>query len=266
LVEARKKWKRFAGAGILVTFLNVVVGAIGLAVGFGIPFAILALSFGINTMTVAISVFVGVLVGFAAFGWVNVSLMLTAPIVMMEDSGVRSAMRRSMSLMRRSFATAAAAFIIMFLVPVISAGTISAVVTFAARSFDKPEVENPSNAPVVENAVPFEQAEQKEERVQVDLGRFGAKVSDSTRERNPVKYALLDSLLQIILLPLQIIITSFTSIIVALLYLNTRQAGGEPLADIWTKFELADQPKKKWQERVRQRLIQSGRISGTSKS
>jgi len=66
-------------------------------------------------------------------------------------------------------------------------------------------------------------------------------------------------------LPIQIIVTSFTAIIVALLYLKTRQAGGESLQDLLAKFEETDQPRKKWQERVRQRLIQSGRLTMTSK-
>jgi hypothetical protein len=60
------------------------------------------------------------------------------------------------------------------------------------------------------------------------------------------------------------VVTSFTAIIVALLYLKTRQAGGETIQDLVTKFEDSEHPRKKWQERVRQRLIQSGRI--TSKS
>jgi hypothetical protein len=59
-------------------------------------------------------------------------------------------------------------------------------------------------------------------------------------------------------------VISFTAIIVALLYLKTRQAGGEPLQDLLARFEDADKPRKKWQERVRQRLIQSGRITSRS--
>jgi len=83
--------------------------------------------------------------------------------------------------------------------------------------------------------------------------------------RTRVTDAVLESLLQVLLLPLQIITTSFTSIIIALLYLKTRLAGGESLQDLLSKFEETDRPRKKWQERVRQRLIQSGRLTTTSK-
>ena len=82
--------------------------------------------------------------------------------------------------------------------------------------------------------------------------------------RTKVKDALLESLTQILLLPLQIIFTSFTALISALLYLKTRQAAGEPLEDLLDKFEETEHPRKKWQERVRQRLIQSGRITSRS--
>ena len=83
--------------------------------------------------------------------------------------------------------------------------------------------------------------------------------------RSRLKDTILETLLQVLLLPIQIIVTSFTAIIVALLYLKTRQAGGESLQDLLAKFEETDQPRKKWQERVRQRLIQSGRLTMTSK-
>ncbi len=78
--------------------------------------------------------------------------------------------------------------------------------------------------------------------------------------RSRVKHAVLESLIQIILLPLQIFTLSFSAIIVALLYLKTRLAGGESMTDLLERFEDDDRPRKKWQERVRARLIQSGRI------
>ncbi len=63
-----------------------------------------------------------------------------------------------------------------------------------------------------------------------------------------LKNTLLETLLQILLLPIQIVVTSFTAIIVALLYLKTRQAGGERMEDLLFKFDENDWPRKKWQE------------------
>ncbi len=79
-----------------------------------------------------------------------------------------------------------------------------------------------------------------------------------------VRKTVLDSLIQIFWLPMQILVFSFSAIIVALLYLKTRLAGGESMNDLIERFEDDGRPRKKWQERVRQRLIQSGRISSKS--
>jgi hypothetical protein len=105
-----------------------------------------------------------------------------------------------------------------------------------------------------------------EKQININFGNnSGIKISNLDKDMGSrVKNTVLESLLQILLLPIQIVVTSFTAIIVALLYLKTRQAGGEPMQELVTKFEDSEHPRKKWQERVRQRLIQSGRI--TSKS
>jgi len=75
-----------------------------------------------------------------------------------------------------------------------------------------------------------------------------------------VKLVVLESAVQLFWLPLQIIVLSFSGIIVALLYIKTRRAGGESMHDLIERFEDDGRPKKKWQERVRARLIQSGRV------
>ncbi|MCC6451627.1 MAG: hypothetical protein IT171_01990 [Acidobacteria bacterium] len=72
-----------------------------------------------------------------------------------------------------------------------------------------------------------------------------------------VKHTLLESIFQIIWLPVQIIVLSFSAIIVALLYLKTRLAGGESMDDLVDRFDDDDRPKKKWQQRVRRRRLHS---------
>jgi hypothetical protein len=53
-----------------------------------------------------------------------------------------------------------------------------------------------------------------------------------------------ESLQTFLMLPVQIVITSLSAIIFALLYLKTRQAGGENLGDLLRQFEGTDQPRK----------------------
>ena len=79
-----------------------------------------------------------------------------------------------------------------------------------------------------------------------------------------IKETVQEALTQILMLPFQILIGSFSSVIVALLYLKTRQVGGESMKDLLAQFEESDQPRTNWQRRVHARLEQSGKL--TSKS
>jgi hypothetical protein len=79
-----------------------------------------------------------------------------------------------------------------------------------------------------------------------------------------IRATVREALTQILLFPMSVLIGSFSSIVVALLYLKTRQVGGESMQDLLAQFEEADQPRTNWQRRVHKRLEQSGRI--TSKS
>ena len=74
--------------------------------------------------------------------------------------------------------------------------------------------------------------------------------------------SLRDLLFQLIWFPVAILITSFTQVLMALMYVKTRQAGGEPMRDLLKQFEDDDKPQTRWQKRIHKRLLQSGRITG----
>ena len=241
LREARKKWKAFAGTGILSTVLSVLIGIVTCGIGFLVT---------------------------------SVLWMLLAPVVMMENTSGRAALRRSKELVKRSLATSVAAFCILFLIPTVAAGLVSFVVNATAVTVDQTaekisvvrsggdtEAAEPASAPPA--AVP-EKEEEKSISFSIGGGQKVQLNGTGKDMRSRLRDTALETLLQILLLPIQIVATSFTAIIVALLYLKTRQAGGESLQQLLANFEDADQPRKKWQQRVRNRLIQSGRI--TSKS
>lgn len=61
------------------------------------------------------------------------------------------------------------------------------------------------------------------------------------------------------MLPFQIVLLPLSSIIIALLYLKTRQVGGESMQDLLSQFEEVEQPQTNWQRRVQARLMQSGK-------
>ena len=266
LKEARKKWRTFAGTGIFSTILSIVAGAVGGAVGFAIPFGVLALIFGVTGTVAIISAVFGGIAGAFAFMGTSVLLMLVAPVVMMENLRGWKALRRSRDLIRRSTVTSIAAFAIMFMIPFLSAGAMSLVVNITAKALETEQqtVSAPDASEEATRAVTEPEVE-KEANIgfSIDTGSGGIKFTGGSADmRKRLRDTILETLLQIFLLPMQILVTSFTAIIVALLYLKTRQAGGESLHDLLSKFEESEQPRKRWQERVRQRLIQSGRITG----
>lgn len=246
LRETRKKWKTFLGTGLITTVLTFALAIVTCGVGF-LVFTVL---------------------------W-----MLVAPVVMMENLRGRAALRRSRLLIKRSLATAVGSAFIMFLIPAIIAGAISLVVNLAAKGIDteaqkvKTAIEQQSTdtqtPPPVAVAEPTKSdvsdpaaAGKEKEDFAITYGQsppFRLKGKDMDMQTR-VKYTALESLIQLIWLPMQILVMSFSAIIVALLYLKTRLAGGESMNDLIERFEDDGRPRKKWQERVRERLIQSGRI------
>ncbi|MEO6655018.1 MAG: protein kinase [Pyrinomonadaceae bacterium] len=276
LKEARKKWKRMAGTGLLTALLPFVVCVLAAIAGFAAVGTLMLILYPITGSMTAVLVGGGIgagILGVIGFFAAYIVWMLVPPVVMMENVGIREALRRSRTLVRRSWATAAGAVCIMFLIPAIIAGSISYVVNVSGKAFDrKPEtqieaVKNAEDGAAETDQPQTEQTEDKRPEYNFGFGKYtfgrrnsaltgGAEMDMKTR----VKHTVLESLIQILWLPMQILVFSFSGIIVALLYLKTRLAGGESINDLIERFEDHGRPKKKWQERVRQRLIQSGRI------
>lgn len=262
LREAKRKWKTFAGAGILSTLFSIVFGGAVFGAAFSVIFLIGWIF--LPTGASALISFAGAgSLGFVGFLTASVLLMLAASVVMMEKTTVFQSMKRSANLVRRSAMTALAALLIMFAIPAAGAGIISLFVNTTATAIENKVGTGGNQAGDASSQSAPTTTENRESGVRFTYPRARVTTNGPTGE-NPIRDALLESLLQIILLPLQIIATSFTAIIVALLYLKTRQAGGETLRDLLSKFEETEAPRKKWQERMRGRLLQSGRTSSNS--
>ncbi len=278
LQEARRKWKKFMGSGVLVAiapFASAIAGAIAGCIVFGLIGLLASLFTGLGTVTAIITGVGGAIGCLVCFFVGYVLCMLVTPVVMMEPGRIRDAFVRSKRLTTRSFMTSMGAAAMLFLIPVILASSLSLVVSLAAKAIDpktqtQVAVEQQVNNPDPTAAEPVANSEKKNDTLNIQFGRsrtinIGPTENvDNADMRTQLKHTVLGSLVQIIWLPLQIIVLSFSAIIVALLYLKTRLAGGESMNDLIERFEDDERPQKKWQERVRQRLIQSGRI--TSKS
>ncbi len=269
LYEAGKKWKRFAGAGALNALMPILFGALGAILGFIAFAAIGGLLYPVTGSVGAIFITGAIgasLVTFVAFFGSYVAFMLVPPVVMMEKLSIRETFKRSTRLVKRSVATSAAAALLIFLIPAVVAGSISFVVNITARALDpkkaaeQTEITNTAEV-AAETAVTEEPGPPPSGNWRLSIG--GQKISQGREKdmRERVKETVLGSMIQILWLPMQIFVFSFSGIIVALLYHKTRLAGGESMNDLIERFEDDGRPRKKWQERVRARLIQSGRVS-----
>lgn len=199
--------------------------------------------------------------------YLSARYMLIAPSIMMEDLSGRAAFRRSSELFKRSLLTVLGTALIVYLIPTVLAIVMSFAIQGTIKGFS-PKNDEPTVA-----AAPKNNTEPNKEN-DLNISFNGQKVeisSNGESEEDKAKRTAMQkrvtfgtSIFEILWMPIIFVIQSFTSIITALLYFKTRQAGGESMMDLLEKFEDSERPKTKWQQRVEQRLIQSGRI--TSKS
>ncbi len=233
-----QRWKRLAGTGFLQS----------LAIFLGIALCLLP--------------------GIAA----AIFLSLVAPVVMMEGLKGFAAFKRSIALVRRSFLTTFAAVALLFFVPALFGAATGAIVALtvdkASEVNDKIQAAKDSDEPNNTPAASQNEGESvvSASDVNIKIGPTSSEVSvgDKKDRTSGMLRILRESLTSVLMLPIQILLTSLSAIIFALLYRKTRQAGGENLNDLLVQFEESEPTRKKWQERVRNRLIQSGRISSSS--
>ncbi len=197
----------------------------------------------------------------------SVTLALVAPVVMMENLRGFAAMKRSKALVLRSLGTTTAAVALLFFVPLVIGGLTGGIVALSVQSIaDKAAGKEKKAGGTTEGAANVAAEPPADDSVDIKIGP-GGKVTvnaDETSMIRRIARVARESLTSLIMLPIQILLTSLSSIIVALLYLKTRQAGGENLRDLFNQFEETEHPRKKWQERVRSRLRQSGRVTSRS--
>jgi len=239
----RQRWKTFAGTGMLSAILTLV----GYVLCF-VPGVIL-----------------------------SVVWALVAPVVMMEGLRGLAALKRSKTLVRRSLRTTAGAMILMFLVPVMVSGLVAFVVNTTVNSFGKDDEKAAvSQADISKNEgkksgddsqdIVVERA--NGEQININIGADkNVRINNKGEEKDfgeRLRAAIREALTQILLLPFSILVASFSSIVVALLYLKTRQIGGESIQELLGQFQETKQPQSNWQRRIRERLEHSGKL--TSKS
>jgi hypothetical protein len=92
---------------------------------------------------------------------------------------------------------------------------------------------------------------------------IGFVVVSAMKAFNPagVKANLFSVSVQVLQLPANIVMGAFSAIVIALLYLKMRQAGGETLKEAVEKFDEEELPNTKWQKRMRDKSRVMTRIT-----
>lgn len=265
--KVRERWRPLLKTVTASTLLALMSWGLGAIIG-GILSLIVALPlyFFVSKLAAYIVGASVATLSAIAFGLVvTAGFMLVAPSIMMEGVSGRKAFRRSIELVRRSFRTVLAAALLNYFVPAIL-GFIMVLAVGGLFNRMDPDRKIGNPEPVV--------TEQKQdEGVNFKINGAGVKVTTNNKENDEnsaekkaksLRKSLIEGIFQIIWAPITVLIASFTSIITALIYFKTRQAGGESMQDLLGQFEDAERPKSKWQQRVQERLMQSGRV--TSKS
>lgn len=276
--QIAKRWKPLAltvTASTLISLFSWIVGAIAGAI------ISLLVSGPIYYFTQNEGWLIGFAIGFAIIGAVvlgvlaSARFMLIAPSIMMEAVRGRAAFRRSAELGKRSFRTVFATAVLIYVFPLLLASLIALFLNGMMNTFDPPKTA--AEAVVVETEAgktaepkPAEdndliwKVDGKGVRLTTQQQENSVNQSAEDTEKSMAKKfrgSLQQGLYELLWLPISVLIISFTSVITALLYFKTRQAGGESMQELLLQFEEDEGAKSNWQTRVRERLLQSGRTT-----
>ncbi|MDH3493441.1 MAG: hypothetical protein OEM82_07825, partial [Acidobacteriota bacterium] len=225
----------------------------------------LAVTVSISSLMVFLSFFLCLFPGI----WLGARYMMIAPAVMMEGLNGRQAFRRSVELYRRAVGTMLAVSILNLIIPVVVAIAVGFSIGAIIKTYElSNEVKRMKREGVV-----AQKAEEKS-NINISLGPGGTfnkqeiiKKPDGTIEKRNMTdsftKALQEGIFELVWTPIALIIMSFTAVLTALIYFKLRQAGGESLQNLLGKLDDDAGPQSKWEMRVRERLIQSGKISGS---
>lgn len=233
-----------------------------------------SLSFAVGISTI-IS-FIGFMLFFVPGLILSGLFMLIAPSIMMENVKGKNAFKRSIELTRRSFSTVFATSVLIYGIPFLIGISIALFIGLANLAFFQSLKVANLNKEIIQmkkegvNPQPNFEDEDKY-KININIDNEGKIINDkkenlSEDDKKMAKNmrmfnSLTQGFSQLFIIFSIILLASLTSVITALLYFKTRQAGGESMQELLGKLDDVEQPQSKWQQRVRERLIQSGKIT-----
>ena len=228
--EARKKWKKLVATTMLSGFFTLI----GLA----------------------LCVLPGI--------YMSVMWSMVASVVMMENLRGFAALKRSRILVKRTLGTILPTVLMMFFIPILTTFFIAYFAKAVVRDLT-PELENPAIVSQNQDLSDDQDEENNKSGIKITVGENrNVEITDDkekNKEEMKLRYALREALTQIFYLPISIILVSFFTIVIGLLYLKTRQLGGESMQDLLEQFKDSDETHSNWQKRIRERIQQSGKLT-----
>ncbi len=219
-----------------------------------------------KTVTVAnLIVFVGFILCLVPGIWFNARYMMVAPAIMMEGLSGRAAFRRSVQLYKRATWTMFNVALLYLVIPVILAFVVGFSIGSIIQNINRANQITEMKRTGVTAIDPS-----KKESINVNIGPNGivneqikTETPDGTvsskNMRDSFSVALQEGLFEILWTPIVFFFTSFTTVLTALIYFKLRQAGGESLYSLYNTIQDESVVQSKWEKRVHERLIQSGR-------
>ncbi len=197
---------------------------------------------------------------------------LVPAVVIIEGEKGIAAMKRSFRLVRRTLRTVIANVCIQFLVPfflttliflIIGSGIIAAdtvikkvrpETTSIPQTLDTKDEQNKSDTKNKESKSTDFRVEKKNTGVGIFFG-------EDDGDRQGKISMIMTGIFQLVWLPINVVLGTFAAILIALLYLKARQAGGETIKEVLQEFDDECQKRSKWQKKMRNRLSLHTRVS-----
>jgi hypothetical protein len=265
LAAAKTKWRGFAGTvtvTTLISFLALIIGIMPGAIMLGISLSVKWSAFATGVLT--ISSLIVLILGFALGVGVFVMFYLVSPVVTMENVRGRRALRRSSQLVRRSLRTTVAAFSLSFFAPLLLSSILMIFVSALMKSNDIFVIEKTETGVSIRlrDETRISVGKDFEEQNKTAPAAPAQPVSEEDKKlKKDFQETVYEAIFQTLWFPILVLLSSLTSVITGLLYLKSRQAGGEGLGELLTEFEENDRTQKRWQLRLREKLVQSGRMT-----
>lgn len=258
-VGLRKRIKPFAWTVFLVGLMIALTIATGVVLLLGLA----ALKSFIGNLTTAILVVVVLLLWILTLILVMSRYTLAYPVTLLEGLKGRAALRRSVELTKRSLRTVIATILIHFAAPVILAGLGFFIISSVVNRFDPktttPPMTNEQNTNTNTNSTDTQTRNQEGKESGLNVQNDGKGFRFTTGGDKEKQGGLVNNIFQIVWLPAQVLLGMFTAIVTGMLYLKTRQVGGESTKDVLEDFESSKQ--SKWRAKMRERLSLQTRTS-----